>query len=88
MKCFFHLAGALQDSDNHGAEVATLDQARLLAAQHLAEVIRDQPNVVWKGEEVRMEVTDEHEIVLFTIMTVGIDAAAVAGQPASFRPEA
>jgi hypothetical protein len=87
MKCFFHLAGALQDPDDHGAEIATLGDARILAAKHLAEIIRDQPEAVWAGEELRMEVTDERHLVLFTIITFGVDAAAVAGQPASFRPE-
>ena len=58
-----------------------------MAAQHVAEVIRDRPDAVWAGEEVRLEVTDERQMVLFTIIVFGVDAAATAGQPASFRPE-
>jgi hypothetical protein len=87
MLCFFNLAGAVYDPDNEGAEVATIDQARILAAQAVAEVIRDRPDIVWAGEEVRMEVTDERQMVLFTIMVVGVDAPAVAGHPLSFRPK-
>ena len=87
MQCFFNLAGAIYDPDVKGYEVATIDQARILAAQHIAEVIRDRPGVVWAGEEVRMEVTDERQFVLFTIIVAGVDAAAVAGQPSSFRPK-
>jgi hypothetical protein len=60
----------------------------VLAAQSIAEVIRDRPNVVWAGEEVRMEVTDEHQVVLFTIIVAGVDAAADTDHPTSFRPEA
>jgi hypothetical protein len=86
--CFFNLAGSVYDPDVIGYEVATIDQARILAAQHVAEIIRDRPEVVWTGEEVRLDVTDERQLVLFTIMVVGVDAAAVAGQPSSFRPKA
>lgn len=87
MRCFFNLAGAIYDPDIEGYEVPTINQARVLAARHVAEVIRDQPEAVWAGEEVRLEVTDEHQVILFTIIVVGIDAAAVAGQPSSFRPK-
>ena len=87
MQCFFNLAGAIYDPDVEGYEVATIDQARVLAAKHIAEVIADRPEVVWAGEEVRMEVTDERQLVLFTIIVAGVDAAAVAGQPSSFRPK-
>jgi hypothetical protein len=83
--CFFDLAGAVYDPDIEGYEVATIDQARVLAAKHVAKIIGDRPEVVWAGEEVRLEVTDERQLVLFTIMVVGVDAAAVAGQPSSFR---
>ena len=86
MRCFFNLAGAVYDSDVEGYEVATLDEARVLAAKHVAEVIRDRPDVVWAGEEIRLEVTDERQLVLFTIIVVGVDAPAVDSQPSSFRP--
>jgi D-serine deaminase-like pyridoxal phosphate-dependent protein len=86
MLCFFNLAGAVYDPDLEGVEVATIDEARVLAAQNVGEVIRDRPLVVWAGEEIRLEVTDERQLVLFTIVVVGIDAAAAAGQPSSFRP--
>jgi hypothetical protein len=86
MRCFFNLAGAIYDPDAEGYEVPTIDRARVLAAQHVAEVIRDRPDAVWVGEEVRLEVTDERQLILFTIIVVGIDAASVAGHPSSFRP--
>jgi len=86
VRCFFNLAGAIYDRDVEGYEVASIDQARVLAAQHVAEVIRDRPEAVWAGEEVCLEVTDEHQLILFTIIVVGVDSPAGAGQPSSFRP--
>jgi hypothetical protein len=88
MKCFFNLAGAIYDPDVEGFEVATIDEARSLAAIHVGEVIRDRPTVIWAGEEVRLEVSDENQKVLFTIIMVGVDAAAEDEHPSSFRPTA
>jgi hypothetical protein len=58
MLCFFNLAGAVYNPDVEGMEVESLDEARKLAAINVGEVIRDHPDMVWKGEEVRMDVTD------------------------------
>ena len=84
--CFFNLAGAIHDPDAEELEIATIGQARAIAAQYVGEVIRERPDSVWAGEEVRLEVTDERRLVLITIVVFGVDAAAVAGQPSSFRP--
>lgn len=86
MLCFFKLAGAVYDPDVVGVELPTLKDARIEAARYIGEVIRDRPAVVWAGDEVRVEVTDERQLLLFTIVAFGVDAPAVAGQPASFRP--
>ena len=86
MLCFFSLAGAVYDPDVVGINLATLGDARIEAARYLGEVIRDKPEAVWNGDEVRVEVTDERQLLLFTIVAFGVDAPAVAGQPASFRP--
>lgn len=87
MLCFFNLAGAVHDPDDEGYEVATIGDARIQAARNIAEVIRDQPEAVWAGEEIRLEVTDADQVILFTIIVVGVDAAVAEGQPDSFRPE-
>jgi hypothetical protein len=85
MLCFFNLAGAVYDPDEEGYELANLGEARVLAAKVVAEIIRDKPDLVWKGEEVRLEVTDAQQMQLFTIVVLGLDAPAMAGQPDSFR---
>jgi hypothetical protein len=83
MLCFFNLAGAVYDPDVAGKEMASLGDARIEAARHIGEVIRDRPNLVWAGEEVRVEVTDAHQLVLFTIIVVGVDSPA---SPHTDRP--
>jgi hypothetical protein len=34
--------------------------------------------LVWSGEEVRVEVTDENQLLLFTVIVFGVNAAAAA----------
>jgi hypothetical protein len=78
MRFFFHLAGAVHDSDDEGVELGSVSEARTRAVQAAAELIRDRPEVVWAGEEFRVEVTDSNHLVLFTIIVVGVNAPAAA----------
>jgi hypothetical protein len=57
MRCYFNLAGAVHDPDDEGVEMASLPHARLEAVRYMGELIRECPNLVWAGEEVRVEVT-------------------------------
>jgi hypothetical protein len=74
MLCFFNLAGAAYDPDVEGMELPSIVETRLEAARYIGEVIRDRPNLVWAGEEVRVEVTDARQLILFTIIVPGVDA--------------
>ena len=77
---FFNLAGAVYDPDNQGFDLPTLGDARVMAAKHAGEVLRDRPGVVWAGEELRVEVTDENRLVMFTLIVVGVDAPSTRGR--------
>jgi hypothetical protein len=46
---FFNLAGAVYDPDVRGIELESMGQARIMAAQHAGEILRDRPGVVWEG---------------------------------------
>jgi hypothetical protein len=78
MRFFFNLAGAVYDPDNEGLELASLSAARTMAVQAAAELIRDRPDIVWGGEEARVEVTDDNQLLLFTVIVLGVDSAAAA----------
>lgn len=79
MRFFFNLVGSIYDPDNEGMELASMSDARIEAARYGAELIRDRPEIVWKGEELRVEVTDESRALLFTFIGVGVDAAGASG---------
>jgi hypothetical protein len=74
MRYYFNLAGTVHDPDNDGLELANLGLAREYAVLAAAEYLRDHPDVVWLGEEFRLEVTDEARLVLFTLIVLGVDA--------------
>ena len=84
MLCFFNVAGAVYDPDVAGMEMASIGDARIQAAQYIGEVIRDKPQLVWAGEEVRVEVTDAEQLILFTIIVVGVDAPTLNGGKKKF----
>jgi phage terminase large subunit-like protein len=80
MLYFFNVAGAAYDPDVEGYELASMGDARLMAARHAGELLRDRPGVVWQGEELRVEVTDANQLVLFTVIVIGVDAPAGNGK--------
>lgn len=73
---FFNQFNGEFKPDDKGLEFATLDQARIDAVRCAGEILRDDPTLVWTGEEFRIEVTDHKQLVLFTVIVVGIDAPA------------
>lgn len=80
MRFFFNLAGAIYDPDNIGHELSGLSEARLLAATCAAEMLGSRPEIVWLGEELRVEVTNSDRLLLFTVIVLGIDAPAGMGK--------
>lgn len=76
MRYFFNLAGAIYDPDNDGIECATASDARIQAVLSAAELLRDRPELVWAGDEIRVEVTNEDQLLLFTVIALGIVAPA------------
>lgn len=80
MRYFFNLAGAVTDRDAEGIEFPTLSDARIRAVKFGAEYRRDRPELVWLGEEFRIEVTSKSGHVCFTFIAVGVDGAAETGR--------
>ena len=79
MLCYFNLAGAVYDPDVEGHEMQDIGHARVAAAQFLADVLKEKPELAWKGEELRVEVTNDDRLILCTVIVLGIDAAAAGG---------
>jgi hypothetical protein len=73
---FFNQIDGEHKPDDEGLEFPSLDEARTEAVRYAGKVLCDQPGVVWQGDDFRVEVTDENQLLLFTVIVVGVDAPA------------
>ena len=77
---FFNEFDGAYKRDDRGLELPTIEKARLEAVRYAGEAMRDQPELAWRGDEFRVEVTDEKQLVLFTVIVLGVDAPAGDGR--------
>ena len=78
MRYFFNEMDGEYRPDYEGQEIATLKEARLEAVRYAGEVMRDHPTLVWTGQDFRIEVTDADQLLLFTVIIVGVNAPAAS----------
>jgi len=78
MRYFFNVAGAAVVPDESGTEIASLSEARIRAVRFANEYLNKRPELVWLGEEFRVEVSGEDKGLIFTFIAVGVDAPAPA----------
>ena len=76
MRYFFNSADDRYERDEEGQELPDHDTARLRAVEHACKLLREHPNVVWKGSNFRVDVTDRAGLLYFTIIIVGVDSSA------------
>ena len=76
MRYFFSQAGAVQDVDHDGVELDSTSAARVCAVEYASETLSERPEIIWQGDEFRVEVTDQSGLILFTVIVLGIDAPA------------
>ena len=73
---FFHTADGSRDRDLEGVELKDHSAARREAIKFAGSVLNDQPAVLWDGRDFRVEVTDKTGDLLFTIITLAVNAPA------------
>ena len=73
---FFHTADGSRVRDTEGSELKDHGAARIEAIAYLGSCMRESPNVLSDGRDFRVEVTDDTEMLLFTIIALAIDAPA------------
>lgn len=66
---FFHCADGTIDRDEEGQELPNLAAAQLAAVQYAGIVLQGSPQDLWHNGSWRVEVTDEHGILLFIVLT-------------------
>lgn len=76
---FFHHTDGGFDPDDEGTDLPDLMAARAAAVRYAGELVRERPHEVWTGDTFRIEVSDEHGMLLCTVVILGLDAPAARG---------
>ena len=72
---FFHTADGSRERDVVGVELAALSDARRQAIAFLGECMHDNPDIL-NDHDFRVEVADVYGMLLFTVITIAINAPA------------
>ena len=64
---FFDLSDGTRETDAVGIDLADVDAARVVALKFTGELLRDNSQEIWEGEELRVEVFDEGRMPLFVV---------------------
>jgi hypothetical protein len=79
----FHSADGDRDYDRVGSDLPDEAAARLEAVRYAGEVLRWNAAELWERGQWRVEVTDDAGALLFTVITLAVDAPRPAdGEPA------
>ena len=70
----FHCADGTREPDTEGVELADDHAARAAAMQFAGQVLHDNPDEIWEHGQWRVEVTDDDGILLWTVITLAVDA--------------
>lgn len=73
---FFHSADGTRNWDEAGVELSDDQVARVEAIRLTGAILKDEPEVL-RDQDFRVEVTDVTKRLLFTIITLAVDAPAV-----------
>ena len=71
---YFHTADGHRWSDPEGSELPDEQTARVEAVTFAAEVLRGRAEEIWRDGQWRVEVTDDQNALLCTVIVLGIDA--------------
>lgn len=70
----FHCANGSRESDHDGTELADDETAQQMAVVFAGEVLKSDPKEIWNSGSWRVEVTDPDNVLLFTVITLAVDA--------------
>lgn len=74
----FHTADGHRWSDPEGSDLPDLQAARAEAVRFASEMLRGKAEELWRDGQWRVEVTNEHNALLCTVIVLGIDAPPLA----------
>ncbi len=76
---FFHTADGSRDRDTEGMNCRDPHAARVEAIRYAGALLSDDPGVLWDGRDFRVEVTDEDQRLVCTVIALAVDAPRPEG---------
>ena len=73
---FFHTANGSREQDKEGMELQDDSAARREAIIYAGAIMVNEPGVLWDSQDFLVEVTDERNLILFTIIASAVNAPA------------
>ncbi len=70
----FHSADGVRQNDESGTDLPNDEAARLVAVRFAGEMLNDHPRELWEHGQWRVEVTNDKNILLFTVITLAVGA--------------
>jgi hypothetical protein len=80
---YFHTADGSRDRDEVGTELDGHVAAKVEAIKFAGLCLADDPAALFDSHGFRVEVTDADGSLLFTVMTMAVDAPAAGTMPKS-----
>ena len=79
MLYFFNQVGSIRDTDDVGTDLADTAEARIEAVKFASEILRDCPEILLGGQDLRIEVANDQGLIQFTVIAMAIDAPSTQG---------
>ena len=70
---FFHRTDGFVENDREGTELADLHAARQEALIYAGRSMSDDPDLVWDGQEFRVDVTNDTGALLLSVVVRAIE---------------
>jgi hypothetical protein len=70
---FFDLDDHEKSPDQEGTELASADAARVQGVVFAGAYLRDHPEIIWDGQEIRVIVRDENKSAIFSVIALSVD---------------
>ena len=74
---FFNTADGSRDCDELGVELPNGSAARVEAIRYAGSLLADQPNMLWDGRDFRVEVVNEDQQLVCTVITLAVASPAL-----------
>ncbi|MDO6415683.1 hypothetical protein Q4F19_14935 [Sphingomonas sp. BIUV-7] len=71
---FFSTANGERHPDDEGLDLPNHAAARVAAIKYAGAIMENEPDVLWDGQSFQVEVTDDRGLILFTIVSIAINA--------------